>query len=299
MRPKAALCSALGWLILGMLGVVLLGLGVAVVLLLGPSVSPHVILKMYRAKPVTEYDAPALTKLVRVLSERAGLPRSPKLFHIPTRISNAVSTGSYDNAVIAVTDGLLRNLSMRELTGVLAHEVSPVRNDDCWVMGLADLVSQLVNTMSWIGLLLLFLNLPVILLGVIPVPWVFIVILILAPNIGALIQLALSRAREFEADLEAAGLTGDPRGLASALAKLERLRGNLMEGIFLPGRGVPEPSLLRTHPQTEERIRRLLDVEDELTGKPVVEPHRPVRDLDRMPGPFLHPPRWRVSRLWY
>lgn len=293
------LCSFLGWSILGMFGVVLLGIAVTLLLLIGPNVSPQLILKMYRATPITEHEAPALTELVRVLSQRAGLSRIPKLFYIPSRICNAMSMGSSHDAVIGVTDGLLRNLSMREMTGVLAHELSHVRNDDGKALSLADLVTQLVNTMSWIGLMLLFLNLPLLLFANVPIPWLLIGILIFAPTISALMQLALSRTREFDADLEAARITGDPRGLAMALAKLERLRGGLMERIFFPGRGVPEPSLLRTHPHTEERVRRLLEVEDELAGRPVIEPRSDVQDLERIPRSFLHAPRWHASRLWY
>jgi heat shock protein HtpX len=293
------LCSFLGWSILGILGVVLLGVAITILLLFGPKVSPQLILRMYRATPITAYDAPALTRLVHFLSERAGLGRTPKLFHIPSPIANAISMGSSDDAVIGLTDGLMRNLSAREITGVLAHEVSHVRNDDARVLSLADLVSHLVNTMSWIGLLLLSINLPLLLIGAFGIPWLLIAILILSPTISALMQLALSRTRELEADLEAARITGDPRGLASALAKLERLRGGLMERIFFPGRGVPEPSLLRTHPYTEERIRRLLEVEEELAGSPVPEPRGPVQDLEHMPEHILHPPYWRASRLSY
>ena len=111
-----------------------------------------------------------------------------------------------------------------------------------------------------------------------------------------LLQLALSRTREFDADMAAAELTGDPQGLASALDKMERYQGGFVEQIFFPGRRVPEPSLLRTHPETEERIRRLLALPPrppEVRAPP--EGYRIVR---------AHPliqatPRWRVHGLWY
>ena len=89
-------------------------------------------------------------------------------------------------------------------------------------------------------------------------PWLAVIVLLAAPTVGGLIQVALSRAREFDADLGAAMLTGDPDGLAAALARLERAQGRLWESIFLPGGRTPDPSVLRTHPLTAERVARLM-----------------------------------------
>ena len=89
------------------------------------------------------------------------------------------------------------------------------------------------------------------------VPWQFILVLIAASTVSAMLQLALSRNREFQADASAAAMTGDPLGLAGALQKIEGIQGGLWERIFLPGRRVPDPSLLRTHPNTNERVARL------------------------------------------
>jgi heat shock protein HtpX len=111
------------------------------------------------------------------------------------------------------------------------------------------------------------------------------------------LQLALSRAREFDADLDAAGLTGDPRGLASALAKMERCESGFWERILFPGSRIPDPSLLRTHPPTEERIERLLSL---APRKQVA----PFRDADEVLVPKAYPtvvvrPRRRFTGLWY
>ena len=84
-----------------------------------------------------------------------------------------------------------------------------------------------------------------------------------APTLSVLAQLGLSRTREYDADLNAAQLTGDPEGLARALVKIERVQGSWIERLFLPGRGVPEPSSLRTHPRTEDRVRRLMELQTE------------------------------------
>ncbi|MBI5569601.1 MAG: M48 family metalloprotease [Desulfomonile tiedjei] len=293
------LCSVLGWLIFGLLGVLVLGVSMSLLLLVGPFVSPQLILKMYRARRLTEQEAPSLHRQVRSLAARAGLRLTPPLYYVPSSIANAVTVGASDKAAIALTDGLLRNLSVREVNGVLAHELSHVKNGDGWVMSLADLVSQLVNTMSWIGQLLLIINLPLFLMGALSIPWLIILLLIFAPTLSALLQLALSRTREYEADLDAARLTGDPRGLASALAKLERMSGSLFETILFPGRRVPEPSLLRSHPPTEERIQRLLELEEELAPGPEERAHDLYRDVRSIPVRIVRGPRWHSSGLWY
>jgi heat shock protein HtpX len=111
----------------------------------------------------------------------------------------------------------------------------------------------------------------------------------------SLLQLALSRAREYDADLDAAGLTGDPRGLASALARLERRQGRYWEEILLPGRRMPDPSLLRTHPPTAERIRRLLALLE--PAEPAAAMPSAVTIPIRRPAPAA--PRWHWPGVWY
>ena len=141
---------------------------------------------------------------------------------------------------------------------MLAHEITHVRNNDIWVMSLADILSRFTRSMSFFAIFLFFLSVPVTVFRGTPVPWVAIMLLYFAPTFSSLLQLALSRSREFDADLGGASLTGDPEGLALALGKLERYQGRLWEDIFMPGRRIPIPSVLRTHPQTSERIARLM-----------------------------------------
>lgn len=293
------LCCALGWLIFGWLGIVTLGLSAAILLVLGPVISPYLILRMYNAARVTELDAPELLRILKALAGRAGLSRTPALFYVPSQIAQAMSVGGGHEAAIVVTDGLLRNFSLREVTGVLAHEVSHVQHDDGWVMGLADMVSRFVTTLSWMGTFLLMINLPLLLIGRAQIPWLLILLLVLAPTLSALMQLALSRTREYDADLEAAKLTGDPRGLASALVKLEKMQGGFFERIFLPGRRVPQPSLLRTHPPTEERVQRLLELGQDFVPEEALRDHRSIEGLDRLSHVLPGPPRWRIGGLWY
>ena len=293
------LCSLVGWLIWGTAGLVWLGILTCFILLVGPRVSPSLVLRMYHARRLTDWDAPVLIRMTRDLARQAGLSFVPALFYIPSQVANAFTLGTRDDAAIAVTDGLLRNFSTREIRGVLAHEMGHVRRNDGWVMGMADIVSQMVNIMSWIGFFLVVINLPMLLLGVFPIPWLAIFILILAPTLSSLLQLALSRTREYEADLEAVRLTGDPRGLASGLAKIERLSRSWFERILLPGRGIPEPSILRTHPVTEERIKRLLDLEGTVGQKPGEGEDFPLPAFNQPPPTFIAQPRWHFSRFWF
>ncbi|KRT53623.1 zinc metalloprotease HtpX [endosymbiont of Ridgeia piscesae] len=259
--------SLLGWVLWGVDGIFWLLLLGFVLLLFNPVASPWLIMRMYRATRLTSVKAPTLDSTLRELAHRAGLHRVPELFYVPSPMVNAFTVGSRNEAVIAVTDGLLRSLDTRETVGVLAHEVSHVRNNDMWVMGMADLFSRLTSLLSLLGQFLLLLNLPLIVMSNVSINWFAILLLIFAPNLSALAQLGLSRTREYEADLSAARLTGDPEGLANALVKIEQRSGSLLERLFLPGRRIPEPSLLRTHPPTKERVRRLMALKP-----PVVEP---------------------------
>jgi heat shock protein HtpX len=294
------LAAALGYLI-GGVWLMLLTAGVGVLLLaFGPRVSPRLLLAMYDARRMDPYTAPEIYALTEELARRAELRRTPTLYYVPSRMLNAFTVGRPDEAVIAVTDGLLRHLNLRELAGVLAHEISHVRNNDMWVMGVADLVSRMTSFFSLVGQVLLLVNLPLIVFTEATIPWLALVLLIFAPTIAALLQLALSRTREYDADLDAARLTGDPAGLASALAQLEQSQGGWLERIFMPGRRDPNPSLLRTHPPMDNRIRRLLALVRGHARLPRSLPAvttQPYRPSEIFP-PVTRHPRWRVYGIW-
>ncbi len=252
-----ALLAAVGGLLGGsLLMVVLLGFGVAF-LGLGPSMGSRMLLRMQGAVPLSRYAAPRLTDLVMRLSHHAGLSGVPQLYLVPTPTVTAYTTGTRHSAAIAVTQGLLGALNLRELAGVLAHEVSHIKRNDVWVMGLANFISRATNFMSTLGQILLFLNLPLLLMGRLTMPWTAILLLVFAPTITVLLQLALSRTREYQADAGAVQITGDPIGLASALAKLERMNAGFLDHFMLRRRGHHWTSLLRTHPSTRRRIDRI------------------------------------------
>ncbi len=266
------------------------------IVIFAPHVAPELIMKMFNARPVDPMRGGDVIRILDILARRANLPATPRLFVIPSPTLNAFATGSRSSASIAVTEALLRKLTLREMAGVLAHEVAHIRNNDLWVMGLADVMSRLTRVLSTVGVLTFFAQLPLALAGQPMIPWPAVILLYLAPAITGLLQLALSRAREYDADLEGARLSGDPEGLAMALTKLERYQGRMWEDIFLPGRRIPQPSVLRTHPATEERVRRLRALKAVPT-EPVRAPEREAVLMGL--GVLPRKPHYHWSGYWY
>ena len=287
----ALLAGYLGWALLGGAGLTAAVIVVLFFLAFAPRVSPRMMLRLAGASELRPEQAPGLYRLLGTLAQRAGLTRVPHLYYMPTRVLNAFAVGSRDDAAITLTDGLLRRLEGREIAGVLAHELAHVRANDVWVMTLAELAGRITGTLSFFGLALLFIWLPISLLSGGGLPLLPILVMIFAPTISAMLQLALSRTREYDADIAAVELTGDPRGLASALNTLEKLQGGWMERMFL----ARMPNWMRSHPQTDARIQRLLALETE----------QPVDIADWADDPFFRrprierAPRWRWSGLWY
>ncbi|UCH74480.1 MAG: M48 family metalloprotease [Rhodospirillales bacterium] len=291
------LLSLCVWVVFGTEGMLWTFGGWVAALLLSPRASPALVLRLYRGRQLRPRDFPQGFAILEPLIRRAELNHVPSFWYLPSPILNAFTLGRRDSAAVAVTDGMIRALNAREFAGVLAHELSHIRNNDIWVMSLADSIGRLTNLMTLAGALLMIVNLPLLLTGRVQFSWLLIFLLLLAPTVANVLQMGLSRAREYDADLEAAMLTGDPAGLASALRKLEMQQAGLWERILMPGRRLPEPSLLRSHPPTQERIRRLMSL-------------YPSKDIVRFDdaGPFglgdrpaadSRPPRWRITGLWH
>jgi heat shock protein HtpX len=293
-----ALPVALIW---GLTGLFFVAILVAVTLVAARQVAPELIMRAYRAELVNARAAPELIHIVKVLSERAELQSTPALYVIPSLTLNAFATGSPGRAAIGITEGLVRKLTVKELAGVLAHEISHVRNNDLTVMAIADIASRIVQGMSYAAVFLLALNmLALVFDGEAHISWLAILVLYLAPVLSSLLQLALSRTREYDADLEAAVLTGDPSWLIAALEKLDRQTGAFWEDLMfpVPGRRTPQPSLLRTHPPTEERVARLRALDNRR--------HLPRLEVREAPyisvisaGPIAMRPRYRFPGIWY
>ena len=280
----------------GRTGVVWALIIIGVFSLIGPRVAPDAIMRMFNARPIDASYSGEIVRLVQALSQRAGLKAAPHLYVVPSQTMNAFAVGTPSRYSLGVTEGLLRRLGPRELAGVLAHEITHVRNNDIWVMSLADILSRFTRSMSFFAIFLFFLSVPATIFTGTPVPWLAIALLYFAPAFSSLLQLALSRSREFDADLGGASLTGDPEGLALALSKLERYQGRLWEDIFMPGRRIPLPSVLRTHPQTSERIARLMALK-----KPEAAPLMFRNPWGHAGGisPFPSQPRYHWTGLWF
>jgi len=291
-----AFCAWLIWGWPGVAGAFVLSLALFA---FAPSVPADTVMRMYGARRVDPRHGGQLARLVEFLADRAELPAHPKLYVVPSMTLNAFATGRPDAAAIALTEGLLRRLDMREVAGVIAHEISHIRNNDLRIMGLADTMSRITQMLSYVAVFLVLLNLPGIFTGELMVPWLAIVLLYLAPTLSSLLQLGLSRTREYDADLEGAMLTGDPVGLASALRQLERYQGNFWEDLIFPGmRRIPQPSLLRSHPTTAERIARLMSLKRASELAPFEIPEQPMVSLVGF-GPIQMRPRYRWTGVWY
>ena len=294
------------WLVLGLIGFVVFGWWGAIgaipasflITALGPRVPPLVVLRLFKAQMIPPEKAPQLYEIHQVLCQRAGLDFVPPIYYIPSRAMNAFAAGVDDRSVVAISDGLLRALNPREIAGVLAHEISHIRHQDMKIMALADSFSRFASITTRIGL---FLFLIAMLSGNWQGLWKL-ALLFLAPAATSLLQLALSRSREFNADMGAAELTQDPAGLSSALSKLERMRPKgWIRKILFPGNKAPEAAALRTHPPTAERVRRLEELVPKYDDMPNVidvtnrKAARPLnyRKVRRRPG-------WHLSSgLWH
>ena len=257
------------WVIGGVTGV-LIGIVLAEVMnLVSWFYSDKIALNAYRAQPLTSEAAPRLHHMVHQLCDRCGLPM-PQLYIVPTAAPNAFATGrDPQHAAVAVTEGILQLLPEDELEGVIAHELSHIKNRDTLTQAVSATVAGAITSLAKIAQFYLYFggsrrqqqqsN-----------PLVMLLTVLIAPVAATVIQMAISRTREFAADAGAAQLTGNPRGLARALQRLDSAARNtplqanpafepllIMNGFS----GQPMAVLFSTHPSTEARIQALLKLE--------------------------------------
>ncbi len=228
--------------------------------------SDKLVLKMYNAQEVDERSAPQFYGMVKELAQRAQLPM-PRVYLIQEDAPNAFATGrNPQNAAVAATTGILRVLSERELRGVMAHELAHVKHRDILISTIS---ATMAGAISMLANFAMFFS-PRDEDGRPANPIVGLLVAILAPIAASLIQMAISRAREFEADRGGAEISGDPQALASALDKIHRYAQGIplqtterhpetaQMMIMNPLSGGGLKGLFSTHPSTEERIERLM-----------------------------------------
>lgn len=225
--------------------------------------SDRIVLAMYRAQPVTEAEAPELYGMVQELAQRAGMPM-PRLYVIPQAQPNAFATGrSPQKAAVAVTAGLLEAMNEQELEGVLAHELAHIKNRDMLISTIAATMAGAITQLAYIAM---FFGGRDDEGGSHPLTGVL--LFIVAPIAALVIQTAISRQREFEADRVGAQICGKPLSLASALRKLDAQARRIPMDVApaaaplaqvnpLAAHGGGIAKLFSTHPPTEERVARL------------------------------------------
>ena len=262
LAAMTALFLAVGYL-LGGEGGMLLALGFAVATnAFAYWNADKLVLRMYGAREVDARTAPGLHGMVRRLSERAGLP-TPRVYIIDTPQPNAFATGrNPDNAAVAATTGLLQSLSEQEITGVMAHELAHVKNRDTLTMTVTATIAGAIGMLANFALFFGGRNNPLGAVGAI-------LLMILAPLAAMLVQMAISRTREYAADRAGAEICGQPLWLASALEKLgataKRVDNQAAEDnpatahlfIVNPLHARSVDGLFSTHPPMAERVRRL------------------------------------------
>ena len=270
---KTTLLMAAIVALFGAVGMMLGGAtGMLVALLLGGAMnlwaywnSDKMVLRMYRAREAGPDDAPEFHGIVAELAGRAGLPM-PRVYLIDEAQPNAFATGrDPEHAAVAATTGILRLLNTRELRGVMAHELAHVKNRDILTSTISATLAGAISSLAQFGM---FFG------GDRERPNMVaqLAVMILAPLAAALIQMAISRAREFGADRGGAEISGDPEALASALRKIEAYaRGTPMDTaelhpdtaqmmIINPLSGGDLRGLFSTHPATEQRVAKLLEM---------------------------------------
>jgi heat shock protein HtpX len=265
-----ALFGVVGYL-LGGQGGMLIALGIAVITnLFAYWNSDKLALAAHNAVEVDERTAPELVGLVRDLAERAGLPM-PRVYLIDTPQPNAFATGrNPENAAVAATTGLLRMMSYEELAGVMAHELAHIKNRDTLIMTVTATIAGAIATIAQFGFFFGGRDRPN--------PLILIGTIILAPLAAMIIQMAISRSREYDADRGGAEISGNPMGLASALAKLEAgvahipnpeaERHPATAPLFIvnPLSGHGMDNLFSTHPNTTNRIAALQELAGTMGG---------------------------------
>lgn len=263
------LLGYIGYSIAGTAGLVAVGLVGGIGSLLASNTGVDRLLRSRRIEAIDHQSGYRLYRMMEELAEKAGLDRLPRLFLDRKSAINAYTVEDRSQSAIVVSEALLYSLNLREIKGVLAHEIAHLKNRDIGIMLFSNQIRRLTGYVAIAGQILLVLYLPLMLLNGVAVPWSLLLAMIAAPTVSTLFQIALSRNREFKADLDAVLLSGDTAGLASALRKIN-IQSSFWQKLYAPYlKEIPE--LLRTHPNTDDRIRRLKSIQAEQGFNPAWE----------------------------
>lgn len=303
LAAMTALFLAVGWA-LGGRGGMMVALGVAIVTnLFAWWNSDKMVLRMHNAQAIGPQDAPQLYRMTQAMAARAGLPM-PALYLIHQSQPNAFATGrNPQNAAVAVNTGLLEMMPEEEVAGVVAHELAHIRNRDTLIMTVTACLAGAIGMLAQFGFLFGGRDRE---RG--PGPLFGLLIMLLAPLAAAIVQMAVSRSREYEADRGAAEITGNPAGLARALMRLEQGRHQYVNQtaeanpatahmfIINPLNGQRMDNLFSTHPRTENRVAALMELAGRGGGQP-----GGWQDAGRPPRagrPMATPPSGRAPGPW-
>ncbi|MEQ8968141.1 MAG: zinc metalloprotease HtpX [Azospirillaceae bacterium] len=262
----AAVLVAIADLLAGGPGIAI-ALGIVVgAAVLAPRAAPELMLRVLRARPLDRWRHPAIYDRLDRVAIRAGLDRLPGLVVVPSVEPVAFSLSTRRGPVVGLSTGAIETLGLREMTAVLAHEVAHLASGDSAIMALSEIMGRLVRGFAVVGLALAAVL--SITGGGDPIPAGTVAALVVAPFATLLLQTALARNREFDADQSAIELTGDPAALAVALRRIELEQAFLWRRLLPRRARVTPPGWLRTHPATEARIARLRA----MTGGPGGDP---------------------------
>lgn len=292
------LMASIGFILAGRDGLLIAAFIAATFMMFGRGHSTKWMLNAIGAVKLRPDQAPILHEILAELTRRAGMDRSPALHLVEADTMLGFSSGvSSHDASIVLSSSLVQRLTAREIAGVMAHEISHIASGDLAVMAMADTLTRMTRTLSLLGLFFLIFNVPMAATVGTQIPWGVVILLASAPLISYVMQMTLSRLREFEADEGAIGISGDPQGLITALEKLEIQNTGFLRHAYVPSHPETEPSLLRSHPMTVERVRRISELEPQV--QPL--PNKLISSEHGYPGSqggsFGVPIRW-LLRWW-
>lgn len=248
MACMAGVLATCAWMLGGVSMAISAAIAVALMLAVAPMISPDVLMKLLRARPLDIAAYPAIYEMTAMLAHRAGLDYLPKLFLLPGKGVNAITTGTAGDTTIAISSDALHGLSPRQMRAVLAHEIAHAWHGDTRILLMTDVLYRATWTIALFGLM-------VFIFGSFNPPAWMIIVFGTIPTISFLLQRAVIRDREFAADHGASDLLNGPEDMIDALLHIDKINRKRLG--LIPYRSTQPPSLLDTHPSVKVRIEAL------------------------------------------